>query len=226
MRIKNTDKSRRNFIKSGLTGVTAALLSPGFLNKKIHIKKDKFVYRTLGRTGLKLPVVSIGGPGSPSLINYALDKGIIHINTSPEYQRGNQEIMIGKTLKNRSRDSFFIGTGFSMWRKPRNQITHYNKKMIIKSFEESLRRLNLDYVDIYYLGSAGRRETVLYEPYLELYDRLKQSGKTRFVGVITHDNEPEVIRAAAGSGGWDIVLTEVRNVWHICPRLCITGWRW
>jgi len=42
---------------------------------------------------------------------------------------------------------------------------------------------------------------------MRAYERLKKDGKTRFIGVGTHANEPEVIRAAAESGFWEVVLT-------------------
>ena len=78
---------------------------------------------------------------------------------------------------------------------------------ILESIEGSLQRLNLDYVDIYYLLSIGSVETALHEPYMRAFEQLKKSGKTRFVGFGTHSNEPEIIRAAAESGFWDVVLT-------------------
>jgi predicted aldo/keto reductase-like oxidoreductase len=48
---------------------------------------------------------------------------------------------------------------------------------------------------------------VFHEPYLEAFEKLKRDGKTRFVGIATHSNEPAVIRAAAKSKFWDVVLT-------------------
>jgi predicted aldo/keto reductase-like oxidoreductase len=66
--------------------------------------------------------------------------------------------------------------------------------------------MRLDAVDIFFLPSISRRETVLHEPYLEAYQALKRQGKTRFIGVATHSHEPEVVRAAVDSGAWDVVL--------------------
>ena len=73
--------------------------------------------------------------------------------------------------------------------------------------EGSLRRLGLDYVDIYYLSYACSRETTLYEPFIATLERLKKEGKTRFIGVVTHENEPEVLRSAAESKAYDVALT-------------------
>jgi predicted aldo/keto reductase-like oxidoreductase len=48
---------------------------------------------------------------------------------------------------------------------------------------------------------------VFHKPYLDVLEQLKRSGKTRFVGIATHSNEPDVIRAVAESGFWDVALT-------------------
>jgi hypothetical protein len=85
--------------------------------------------------------------------------------------------------------------------------TGVDPKQISESIEGSLLRLGLDYVDIYYLASVGSREVTLHEPYIDALDKLKREGKTRFVGVTTHANEPEVIRGATESGFWDVILT-------------------
>lgn len=184
---------------------------PGFINKKPNcvkdLKKEQIIYRTLGRTGKKLSIVGLGGPEHPDIITTGLGKGINHINTSPEYGRGNQETMLGKTLKGIPRDSYVIATGFSMWRRPKDQIKRYTKEMIINSFEASLKRLDLDYVDIYYLMGAAKRESVLHAPFMEVMESLKRSGKARFIGITVHQNEPEVLYAVADSKIYDVVLT-------------------
>jgi hypothetical protein len=79
--------------------------------------------------------------------------------------------------------------------------------LILQSIEGSLRRLKLEYVDIFWLLSIERVETARHEPYLRAFEKLKESGKTRFIGIGTHSNEPEIIRTAAESGFWDVVLT-------------------
>ncbi len=203
--------SRRNFLKYGIKGIAGAVLLPKVVKERLSpekdLKKDKIVYRNLGRTGIRLSVVGLGGPEQPELITSGLKKGMNHINTSPEYRRGNQETMIGRTLKGIPRDSYIIATGFSMWRRPKDQIKLYTKEMIIKSFEASLKRLDLDYVDIYYLLGVAKREAVLHAPFLEVMESLKKNGKARFIGVTLHQNEPEVLYAVVDSKIYDVVLT-------------------
>jgi predicted aldo/keto reductase-like oxidoreductase len=62
-------------------------------------------------------------------------------------------------------------------------------------------------VDILYLHSVKRKEAVLFEPLMDALQKLKKQGKTRFIGVSTHSNEPECLRAAADSKVYDVVLT-------------------
>lgn len=211
MQQHKTSRNRRAFIKTGLTGVAGALVLPEILKRKLFPvnsqRKGDLIYRDLGRTGLKLPIVSIGGPDNPRLIETALERGITHINTSPEYSNGNQEILIGKTLKNRPRDSFVIATGFYMGKRPKNQVANFSKRVILESMQASLKRLDLDYVDIYYLMGVAGRETVLHPPFMEAMESFKRSGDARFIGLTAHQNEAEVLEACIESEIYEVVLT-------------------
>jgi predicted aldo/keto reductase-like oxidoreductase len=72
---------------------------------------------------------------------------------------------------------------------------------------ESLRRLRTDYIDILYLHSCEGPEMSTYEPMTEAFVKAKASGKARFIGISTHTDEPETIRAAVDAGVWDVILT-------------------
>ena len=209
--------SRRQFLKQGSAGfVGAALLSAcsdGSAPDDAPARDGKSVVRTLGRTGLKLPVVSMGSCYAVNLVQTALDEGIVYIHTSSDYGEENHERLLGEAFRGRPRDDFVIATSPDLpyrFRRIRGRSEdlgfRIDPRLIESSIEESLRRLGLDAVDIYYLCSVGSRE-VRFEPYMEAYERLKKAGKARFVGVGTHDNEPEVIRAAVDAEIWDVVLT-------------------
>jgi predicted aldo/keto reductase-like oxidoreductase len=210
--------SRRDFLVTGPAGVAgAALLSTcsGTRNpNRTTSGPRKLLYRTLGRTGLRLPVVSIGSDYAANLVPMALEEGVVYVHTSSSYSEGNPERQLGAVFRSVARDSFVIATSPDLPYQYDRRIDRTldlgkipNPERIAESLEASLRRLRLDHVDIFYLTSIGTRETTLYEPYMKVYERLKKEGKTRFVGVGTHSNEPEVIRAAAESGFWDVILT-------------------
>jgi len=70
----------------------------------------------------------------------------------------------------------------------------------------SLKRLGLDYVDILYHHKPWRRESALYEPALKAMEKVKKSGKARFLGVSYHRNEVEVTQAAIDSKLYDVTM--------------------
>ncbi len=209
--------SRRQFLKQGAAGIAGTAFLPACSNGPASVapqpREGRSVVRALGRTGLKLPVVSMGSSYAINLVQTALDEGIVYIHTSSSYQERNHERMLGKVFQGRDRESFVVATSPDLpydYARRRGRSLDLgvgaDPRLIESSIEGSLERLQLDAVDIYYLCSVGVRE-VQFEPYLEAFKKLKKAGKTRFVGVATHENEPEVIRAAAESGFWDVVLT-------------------
>jgi predicted aldo/keto reductase-like oxidoreductase len=211
---KTKTKGRRNFIKHGVAGITGAVLAPTVLKMEGKAlgpqkEKKKFVYRTLGKTGIKVPVVSMGTYDATSVINAALDAGIVHIDTSADYNQGNDERMFGEVFKSRLRDSIVIGTSIGMWQyRTADQVKNAVSEQKLREYiEGSLERLDMDYIDIYYLGGVQHKEIALHQPYLDVLEEYKKAGKLLFLGVTTHANEPEIIRAATDSGVYDVVLT-------------------
>lgn len=212
--------SRRNFIKKSAVGLAGvSILSSSFPLQgedkpgvQETVKKGKIITRVLGKTGLKLPVVSMGvmNADNPNLVSAALDAGIVMLDTAHGYQRGKNEEMIGQVIKDRPRDSFVVATkvvGDSLDRKTGLFTENTKAEDFMEKFSTSLKRLGLEYVDILYLHSVVKRGAVLFEPLLNALVKLKKEGKTRFIGVSTHRNEPEVLRAAADSKVHDVVLT-------------------
>jgi len=214
--MKKSGLNRRDFLKVGLTGLvatgaTSLLLADGQKKGKEAQKKPQtssepqppggrregFIYRTLGRTGVVLPVVSMGvmNADNPELVRAALDSGLVHLDTANVYQRGRNEEMIGQVLKGRPRDSFFIATKVK------------EDEKFMELLDLSLKRLGLEYVDILYLHNLSKRDNVLKPENLEVMEKAKKSGKARFIGVSTHSNEPEVIRAAVEAKIYDVVLS-------------------
>lgn len=204
--------NRRDFIKSTAAGLGGFFFLASNDKKQREIvtekrqKERKFIYRTLGKTRIKLPVISMGVMNSdnPSLVRAALDAGIVHLDTARSYQRGQNERMIGEVLKGRPRDSYVIATKVAL---PRNFAYRFIKGTFLEQLDTSLKSLGLEYVDIFYNHNISGREAALSEPVLKAMEIAKKAGKTRFVGVSTHGNEPEVIQAAIDSKLYDLILT-------------------
>ncbi|MGZ3613320.1 MAG: aldo/keto reductase [Thermodesulfobacteriota bacterium] len=208
---------RRDFMKSTLAGVGGLFFLPPNKSKaEVRVveakgKERKFVYRTLGKTGIKVPVINMGvmNTDNPSLVRVALDSGMVMLDTAQTYQRGQNEGMIGEELKGRSRDSYVIATKARL---PNDQKTglyteEATEDAFLKKVDSSLKNLGLDYVDIYYHHNVWKKESALYEPILKALEKVRKAGKARFVGITTHMNEPEVIHAAVDSKFYDVILT-------------------
>ena len=208
---------RRDFMKSSLAGFGGLFFLPQLDTKpelrvvEVKGKERKFVYRTLGKTGIKLPVINMGVmlTDNPSLVRVALDSGVVMLDTAQTYQRGQNEGMIGEVLKGRRRDSYILATKARL---PNDQKTglyteEATEEAFLKKVDSSLKNLGVDYVDVYYHHNVWKRESALYEPILKALEKVKKAGKARFVGITTHMNEPEVIHAAVDSKFYDVILT-------------------
>jgi aryl-alcohol dehydrogenase-like predicted oxidoreductase len=209
---------RRNFLSSSLVGLAGMGLSNTLLGaeeKKAPAplpKPKKVLRRILGRTGISLPVVSMGvmNADNPALVKAALEGGIVHFDTAHGYQRGRNEEMLGEVFKGVKRDSFTLATKVfppGLDRRTGVFAADTKPEPFIEMFHLSLKRLQLEHVDILFLHNVTKREALLYEPILKALLQLKKEGKARFIGVSTHSNEPEVIRAATASKAYDVVLT-------------------
>ena len=161
---------------------------------------DTMVYNRVGNSGLKLPAVSLGlwhNFGSVddydnmvAMCKTAFDLGITHFdlanNYGPEY--GSAETNFGKILKttfNGLRDELIVSTkaGYDMWPGPYGDFG--SRKYLIASLDQSLKRLGLDYVDIFYHHRMDP-ETPLEETMLAL-DQIVRSGKALYVGISNYD---------------------------------------
>jgi hypothetical protein len=221
--------NRRDFLKSSATSVGSFIfLSSNHTRQaeqKREMRKDqgRLTYRTLGKTGVKLPVITMGVMNSdnPNLIRAALDSGMVHLDTANGYMRGKNEEVIGQVIKGRPRDSYVIGTKIYL---PRDESTGLPKDTATEQFflsrlDTSLKRLGLDYVDILYHHSVWKKEFALYEPAMKALEKAKKGGKVRYVGITTHRNEPEVIDAAVDSKFYEVVQIAYNHRQKHAPKI-------
>ncbi len=166
-------------------------------------------YRRCGRSGLKLSALSLGlwhnfgdvndFSNSTALILRAFDRGITHFDLANNYgpPPGSAECNFGKILKNNLasyRDELIISSkaGYTMWDGPYGDWG--SRKYLISSIDQSLKRMQIDYVDIFYHHRPDP-ETPLEETMLAL-DQIVRQGKALYVGLSNY-RTPEATAAIA-----------------------------
>jgi uncharacterized protein len=169
----------------------------------------KPIMRQLGKTGITLPVVSMGvmNADSPGLLRRSYEVGIRHFDTAAAYQMGRNESMVGDVVKGLGvRNEVTIGT--KIWLRMLGSPTEDAeiRTKFRQAVEDSLKRLQMDHVDILYNhGLETAAGTTRDEP-LKTLQALKKEGKTRNIGVSTHMGQAEVLNAARSTGAYDVVL--------------------
>ena len=163
---------------------------------------DNMPYRKCGESGLKLPAVSLGlwhnfGDNADynnmcQMCFTAFDNGITHFDLANNYgpEPGSAENNFGKILHEHLssyRDEMIISTkaGYYMWPGPYGDFG--SKKYLTASLDQSLKRMNIDYVDIFYHHRMDPN-TPLYETMWAL-DSIVKSGKALYVGLSNYDGE-------------------------------------
>ncbi len=170
---------------------------------------EAMAYRRSGRSGLKLPVLALGfwhnfGDGSPlstqrAIVRRAFDLGITHFDLANNYgpPYGSAEENAGRILRSdfgRYRDELVISTkaGWEMWPGPYGDLG--SRKYLLASLDQSLKRLGLDYVDIFYSHRLDP-DTPLEET-LGALDTAVRQGKALYAGISSYP-PAETRRAAA-----------------------------
>ena len=168
------NRSRREFLQAGLALPAVGLVSSNGLNSAFQTP-PQVVYRTLGKTGLKVTGVGygIGFKPVPEVVARAIDMGINYYDTSRDY--GDSEEIFSKVIKGK-RDKIHIAT----------KSGRKTKADILEDMDTSLKMLGTDYVDIWHLH-ARDTPAAIPDDALEAMVQCKKSGKARFLGFSCHD---------------------------------------
>lgn len=212
---KDPNYSRRSFLARTSIAVTSAGiagLSCGLSQEKrepIDTNGKEILYRTLGKTGLRVPIVSMGvmNANNPEVVKQSYEAGVRLFDTALGYQRGRNEEMIGSVIDGLGvRDRVLIETKVPFpGGRGRSMGASERKEKFLSDFEGCLRRLKTDYVDMLAIhqpsvdemNDAGVREALR---------EAKKSGKAHFIGVSTHGGQAGVLDAAARSDFYDVVV--------------------
>ena len=178
-------------------------------------------FRTLGRTGLEVSLLSLGSGGAKqlgqaddltqreqtALVRRALDLGVNLIDTSRGY--ADSEAILGRALEGVQRDSYFMTT---KWGPSVGDGVVDDPSLLVDSVEVSLRKLRTDRIDImFFHGPMPDEVATVVERFYPTMERLKEQGKIRFVGISTRyaSDAPQAAAEVALKTNpelWDVIM--------------------
>ncbi len=183
-------------------------------------------YRTLGRTGLRVSdigfgAMTIGGEifgatddqESLRALHRALDSGMNFIDTADAYGRGHSEELLAQVLKTRRNEVVLATKGGNQFT-VRQGLRNFDPDYITSALEASLKRLQIDTIDLYQLHNPSP-EVMQRGEIFERLDRLKKEGKIRFYGVSLEKAEDGLVAIQTGKPD---TLQVVYNILHQDPE--------
>ncbi len=202
--------SRRDFLKTaGLAGA-GSFLAPLVNEAEAVNEPNQIPRRPFGKTGVKVPILSLGGTldlsANQLMLRQAVKWGVTYWDTANSYRWGKSEKGIGKYFERYpgDRKKIFLVTKSGAW----------TKSGMTKDLEESLERMRTDYVDLFFVHgisdiSEMDRKTRAWG------EKMKTDGKIRLFGFSTHSNMEECLLDAADLGWIDgIMMTYNYRLMH------------
>lgn len=155
-------------------------------------------YHQLGKSQLKISRIGFGcmslqpdQTNIQSIIDAAIDKGINYFDTADIYDKGVNEINIGRALKQKRKQVVIATKVGNEWKEDSSGLNwNPTKKYIMGAVEKSLSRLQTDYIDLYQLHGGTIEDNM--EETIEAFELLQQQGKIRYYGISSI--RPNVIR--------------------------------
>lgn len=182
----NTSGGRRRFLQQLALGSTLVSASPGLsamAPPPAHAATSPTIkkLKRLGSTDIQMSDISFGGSqlrGDVSLVQHALGRGINYFDTAESYTGGDSEETIGKALKGKRAQVYLASKG--------SFGAHERQGSMMETLEGSLRRLQTDYIDVYFTHAVNDVERLQNPEFYAFTERAKQQGKIRYVGLSGH----------------------------------------
>ncbi len=210
--------SRRFFLQTGALAVTAlGTVFPGSVLSKT-VKRDQraeaMQYRTLGRTGLNVSALSFGVMRltEPAVLQEALNMGINYFDTAHSYQNGNNEKMLGSVLKKYGRKKVYVATKIPPYYRKSLGMLLRSRQSMDELLNESLTRLQTDYVDVLFLHNIKDPAWPLRNDLMGFVEVAKKSGKARFIGISFHaegSTYTDIVDSALKTDIYDVYLATI-----------------
>ncbi len=211
MKNLNNGLNRRDFFKTlgvssigTLAAATANAENLSYSEKKVESQYPQVPRRKLGKTGIDVPILSLGGMFDLSenqiILRSTLQWGVNYWDTAPVYANTNSENGIGDFLKKNPdvRKKIFLVTKASGARNP---------KAVEKRLQKSLERLNTNYLDLYYGFHALSNPNGLTDDLKSWSLEAKKKKVIRYFGFSTHTNMTECLMAASKMDWIDVIMT-------------------
>ena len=175
----------------------------------------------LGKTGLKVSHLGLGVGGifgmksfdekkAFDLIHKAIENGINFFDTGSAYSYGNAEVRLGKALKSSNLDSLIISTkGGTVLSKGYRFSKNFSSESLLKNLENSLRKLQLEKIDLYQLHSPSLKD--INDDVFNIIDKMKKDGKILHSGVSC---DGKVLEKVIKSDFFDTVMTTYNIISH------------
>jgi predicted aldo/keto reductase-like oxidoreductase len=206
--MKHKNVNRRDFLRLSAAVGAGVMITPVTTASAMRMTTvrtaNEFPMRTLGRTGMKIPILSMGvmRADNPNVVRTAYNSGITHFDTAHGYQQGRNEEMLGNFFKDKPRDSFTIATK-GKFQYPLTDTFEQNYTDLL---DLSLKRLQMDYVEIFFTHALEKPEEITDERVINLLKKFKADGKVKYLGFSTHALKPELIHAGIEAGVYDVIL--------------------
>jgi predicted aldo/keto reductase-like oxidoreductase len=220
---KKRDKiNRRNFLKTvGVLGIGSTIASvkaraqvkePNIVQKTKKAKLSELPQRKLGKTGIEIPVLANGlmfdVVENQIILRINLRHNLTYWDTAHGYAGGNSEIAIGTFLKKNPeiRQKLFIVTKASGAERQRDPDAVVEK--VEQRLQESLKRMNTDYIDLYFgIHACENPDSQLTEQMRKWAESAKKRKLIRLFGFSTHKNMAKCLLAASKLGWIDAIMT-------------------
>ena len=155
---------------------------------KILNYQSEMPYRRVGQTDVYLSVISFGGLVSEEAVyHYGIDRGVNLMHMSKSYKGGRSLEVLSKVMKSK-RDKVYIAF-----------------KDNFDDIDEILKKLNTDHID-FLMFNRHSPDEVIDEENLERFEKYKKQGKVRYMGLTSHKNVKECVRAGIDAGYYSLIM--------------------